>query len=389
MGKKTRIFISSATDASITSLRNEVYTAFNELGHQVEMYEKTFGPWGVYEDSISTCLDYVRQSDMFCLFIGKKAGSMVTKAKRTVTHLEFIEAMRRNKWSMIFCDELVKNTYFSTIAPIIHTYVKHYEEKGKKVPKLDEILSYLEAHKNDECSQYGVDIYVWVMLYDITTVRNIYIEGISLGTTINWKEYLSDILRQGVAILPYAQKYEQNNTLAKKLLSVVDLTQRMMSQVKIKDIPNKNRFLASARNELKEIKVENDLGYTVEQVGTIGKCTAICLFKAEGNQISCIACDGDTDGDSVYTLTDKGYVVVDCYNKGCDKTHFMQFENSNEMLYMAFKINAYIICYHFSDCENINEHTLMQYKHIIDESVYKQNAFVLNLVNTILGGVIE
>lgn len=63
-------------------------------------------------DSVKTCLEYVKDSDMLILFIDTKAGSMISSEGKSVTHLEFLTAHEEGKKVLVYVNRQVVDEFF-------------------------------------------------------------------------------------------------------------------------------------------------------------------------------------------------------------------------------------------------------------------------------------
>ncbi|MHC1747121.1 MAG: DUF4062 domain-containing protein [Cellulosilyticaceae bacterium] len=384
MGQSAKIFISSVAEDTLKDLRENMFSAFLELGHNPQMYEKTFGPWGSDKDGIETCLEKVQECEIYCLLIGQKGGTLVESLQRTVTHLEFIKAMECKRYSIVFCEKSVKQNYFKKVSPLINEYVEAYKIHEHRNPQLEEILTHLKNNKKVELGSLNTDYYVWIFLYDIIKNKNVYIEDLKLGVTIDWKNYLSDILRKGVELIPFKKGYEQSYKLANELLDFKIFIDKVFKLVDVNKVTNWNRFLALIRNNLKQVQVKQTFGHTCEAIGRIKNCTAICLYHHENQTLKCNIFEGDTEGNSQFELTNSGSIVVSTYNDGSEENLYVYFQEDLHIFYCLFKVREYVIVYDFEVTDEWTYNLFSNHIENVVESMYAENAIIFDLVNTII-----
>ncbi|WP_336773399.1 DUF4062 domain-containing protein [Paenibacillus sp. MMO-58] len=170
MPNLTKLFISSVAQDALTPLRNRTFEEFTLLGHQPEMYERTFGPWPMDISGVEHCLNMVRESDIFCLFLYNKGGSM-TDTGYTVTHREFLSALNAGKTLFLYAEPTITKKYFMSVRRVMYSFIERFKQSHRREPSNRELMDYLEltaeAQPSDIPSKYEVDLYIWVMLYDI------------------------------------------------------------------------------------------------------------------------------------------------------------------------------------------------------------------------------
>lgn len=385
MGDITKIFISSVNEGSLQEARNTIFDEFKELGHSPQMYEKTFGPWIASQDGITKCLEKVAECQMFILLIGEKGGTILEDQKRSVTHLEYIHAKDLNKYILVFCKKEVLEAYFKIAGPLIKRFVDEYILKYGIKPKTDDIFMYLKYLPSTEFKDPSIEYYTYFLIYNLIEADKVYIETISLMKPINWKEYFSDILRQGVILLPNKENYERAAQYVEQLFDYQDLIKQFFKYSNINAIDDWNRLLIAVRNQIKEIEVVKDYGYVPKRIGNIGKCTAICIFLKNDNKLTCITSDGDTDGNFEFELSDTNSLVVSIFNEGANQKLRVYYAHEKRIFYAIVKVNNYVISYHFKATEKWSVEVYNQYTDDIIQSMYSINGLVFDLVNLLIG----
>ncbi|MGC4379403.1 DUF4062 domain-containing protein [Fictibacillus sp. Mic-4] len=114
MANPAKIFISSAAQESLSTIRHELFNALETMGHKPLMYEKNFGPWPANQ-LVEKCLEKVEESDIFILIISYQAGNYSEYYKATVTHLEFQRAYTSGKYTMVFVEDPIYNLFWNEL----------------------------------------------------------------------------------------------------------------------------------------------------------------------------------------------------------------------------------------------------------------------------------
>lgn len=389
----TSLFISSVAQDSLSPTRNEVFRIIHELGHAPEMYEQTFGPWPSQVDGIMHCIHRVASSDLYCLLLHNKGGTYDSRSKRSVTHLEFIEACHRNKVLILFVESTIKAQYFAGIRSIIFDFVQHYYEQNQRTPQLEHIYDHLlqlSAQHTVVPLRQLVDPYVWVFLYDMIDIRKKYVEELNLGVAIPWKAYLSDLLRQGAQLLPYHKEAKESMATASAFTDFSELTLSLLSKITYKEITNWNRFLASLRNQIVGAEISQAFaGYTQTKIGDIRECCAISVFYREEQYLRIKAADGDTDGNEFFQITDEHSFVAITYNLSNGVKPLLFYLESKQMFYLTYKVKEYVVAYHFPVRGDWNQQKFMDFNENIIDGIMNAhaNSLLFNFVTTILGGL--
>jgi hypothetical protein len=387
----TTFFLSSSAQDSLTDIRNTAYTEIRELGHNAEMYEKTFGPWPSFIEGARHCIEKVKECDVFCLFIHNKAGTMLDSG-RTITHLEFMEAINQRKVLLLFADRTIKQQYFTAVKWVIKDFLGKYRADYNRNPSYKEISEFLEAEsrKNDSPipAKQAIEPYVWVFLYDIIDVHQKYVDDLSMGVGIRWKQYLSDLLRQGVELIPRKKEALESMDLAQEFGDFSDFSIHMMKFVTIKDL-NLKRILVLLRETLSGAVIVNDFHLTKAVVGKVKRCSAICVFRRSERTLKNICSDGDTGGDKDFDLKDSSSFVAITYNNFENEEPALFYIESKRMFYLTYKVGEYVISYHFPVESEWNQQMFEDYNETIIDGIMDAhaNSMVFDYINTVLGGL--
>lgn len=156
--------------------------------------------------------------------------------------MEFIKAYEQGKTILVFGDVEIKATFFGTVKPIIEQFVDRYIVKEERFPSPTHIINTIRANRNITSH---VDPYVWYFLYDMT-MRKVYIDDLSLGVPIDWRSYLSDLLRRGSLLLPLESSIEQNSSRLEQFDGVFDMLGNSSLNYVLVDSGMLNIFLNSS-----------------------------------------------------------------------------------------------------------------------------------------------
>ncbi|MNJ51782.1 hypothetical protein D3C77_470960 [compost metagenome] len=272
---RTKVFISSVNEDGLKPLRLIAYRELASLGHDPLMWEENLGPWPANIDPIAKCLEAVAESDIYLLFLGSKAGTYHDSSGITITHMEFIKAHDQGKLILVFADTEIKLFFFGKLKPLIDQFIEQYVNNKEQFPSPIHIMDSL---KDNNTVPPNVDPYVWYFLYDIT-LRKIYIDDLSLGVPIDWKAYLSDLLRRGALLLPLEQSIEQNSSRLDQFDEAVELLYRLIPQMQISGLREASDFLEAIQSRMCGGRIEHRYGsYVAETIGFYGDCCAATLY---------------------------------------------------------------------------------------------------------------
>ncbi|WP_047153357.1 DUF4062 domain-containing protein [Aneurinibacillus tyrosinisolvens] len=393
MADPTKIFISSVAQDTLTRIRSDVFRTFSELGHQPEMYEETFGPWTSDADGVTHCIRKVNDCHMFLLFVHNKGGTYLENAGKTVTHLEFIEAHAKQKLILVFIEDSVKKRYFQDVKWIILEFIGNYTREHGRKPHQRSIFEMLKGQAGNNNSGIPspseVDPYVWVFLYDIIEEKGLYAESLYLGVIVDWKQYASDIMRRGAILIPHSEQLKKSAELASSYGEFSDLAFNLLGKIEIKSIPDWSRFLASLRNRIIGGEIHEEFGgFTSVPLGEIKNCSAIAVFKRSGNLLELVSSEGDTTPDSFYELGDESSFVSLTYQQDSDNEQ-LYFRDTKRMFYLTFRVNEYVISYHFPAVSDWNQEKYNDFHEDITNGIINTHANVLifDFMKLILGGL--
>lgn len=362
-----------------------------KLGHEPQMYEKNFGPWPNVQTGVDHCLQKVSECDLYCLFIHNKGGSMTANGY-TVTHLEYLRAVSDNKTLILYCESTIIDTYFK-LRWIIADYIDKFKLENERAPLNRELIDFLEteAESNPAAgipSKHAVDTYVWVLLHDIVFTKGHYVERLPWGQPIPWGAYLSDLLRQGLQLVPKKALYEESAQLA---LAFGDFT-AFANQV-VSDHLRIGNWLDGRRlmNRLIRTLTRADIaaGPVNQIIGSVKACSAVCLFRREGDILKVQFYAGDTAGNYDFDVNDQSSFVSYTYNHLPDDIPQLFYWESKRLFYLTYKLGEYVISYHFPEESVWNQQMYADYT---DDIIYgilnaHANGMIMKFMNSIIGGL--
>ncbi|TDQ36380.1 DUF4062 domain-containing protein [Aureibacillus halotolerans] len=381
MFTKTKIFISSVAQDSLAPLRVSMWDHLKELGHEPILFEKNFGAWDVHTHPVQKCIECVRQSDAFLLFISNKAGTFYEQSQRTVTHMELIEACNRQKTILVFVESDVKKEYFGRAKGFVEEFVDSYKDETAAFPKASQIV---ETLRSCELSPH-IDPYIWFFIHDIER-RGIYFEDISLAVANDWKMYFSDLLRRGIQLMPFKDAIETNEAQLEKYDLFFDTLTSIIPTINIKGFHNLEVFLESLQHSVHGDNVEQDYGFVQEVIGSFNTCSAVTLYKFQKDRMVVVEKTGSATGDAYYTLDDKDSFVALTYNDP-ERADQVFFKESNDTFYFCLQLPEHVLTFHLPCGSEWNTDKFMASKDIVIRAIINKNAFVFELARMLLGGM--
>ncbi|WP_436663531.1 DUF4062 domain-containing protein [Alicyclobacillus acidoterrestris] len=376
----TKIFISSVNEDGLKALRKKAFDELKELGHDPQMWEINLGPWLAHIDPVKKCLESVQSSDIYLLFLGHKAGTFQKDVQRTVTHLEFLKAYNEQKTILVFAESQVKECFFRVAKVLIGQYIEQFVEDHGVSPSPIEITDYLKTQRG---LLEGVEPYVWFFMYDLIN-RGVYIEDISIGVDINWKEYFSDLLRRGSMLLPLAESIEANNKQLIQYDEVLNTIRDCIPHLEI-GFRDHETFLKFLVNKSLGGKIEYSYNhYLSETVGEFHDCIAATLYIHEYDQMKFVAKYGEADGDAVYLVSDPNSYVALTYRQQ-PRVDQVFFKESKGMLYYCITAGRHVLTLHFP--LNWDNMKYIFYKESVNDSIIRKSALTVSFIKLLLGGM--
>ncbi|MCM3627504.1 DUF4062 domain-containing protein [Paenibacillus glycanilyticus] len=391
MSNLTKLFISSVAQDSLTPLRSRTFDEFIALGHQPEMYERTFGPWPMDISGVEHCLNKVRESDIFCLFIHNKGGSM-TGSGYSVTHREFLTALNSNKVLLLYAEPTVSRRYFSSVRRMMYLYIEQFRKTNGRDPSNRELMDYLELASETNAaevpSKYEVDVYVWVMLYDIIEKHGKYLLDMPVGIGLDWKPILSAILKEGAYYFPRKSEYLESIDALAAVGEFSEFVQKLAKEhLNITAIQHPRLMLARLQAVIKGAEIKQ-LANGDLTLGKVKNCSAICLFQHNNDYLDSIYSVGDTAGGFHFPV-DKHKYVTHTYRTQPARVPVLYYTEDKRMFYLLFKIGEYVISYHFPEETKWHQNLYVDYSEDIKSGILMahSNVMIFEFMNSILRGL--
>ncbi|KAA8997227.1 DUF4062 domain-containing protein [Paenibacillus spiritus] len=381
---KTRIFLSSASQASFAGLRADSFERINALGHEALMYEKNFGAWQNGEDSITKCLRMVTECDVFVLFVGYYAGS-VTEHGRSVTHLEFEQALEDGKPILVFVEVDVKSEYLRTVKSILSGYIRECRDRGAGRPSPQDMIANLKLHQDRiGPSLSHVEPYVWVFLHEIMNEEKIFVENLTPGVQIPWDSLLSDMFRNGVEMLRNKKDIETSLAQTRELRHYKGFTSRILPYLKLDRSGNLKALLGELKRSARGNLIVNDFGYVKREIGRFRDCTAVTVYRYADGRMAFVESAGEATSKD-YELTDESSYVVLTQKHGYDSIFFRE---DNNCLYVCLKGGGFVLTFHFPCGEGWNTEFYVDYRKNVEDGMMNTNSELFELAISVLEGVI-
>ncbi len=381
---KTKIFLSSASQTSFSQMRAASFDKLRSLGHEPVMFERNFGAWHNGEDSIAKCIRMVSDCDIFILFVGARAGS-ITPYGRSVTHLEFEQALAEGKSALVFVETDIKSEYLSHVKTLIDEYLADARAGKLGKPSSSDIVTHISLHKDRISSQlHHVDDYVWYFLHEIMAEEKIFVENLMPGVPIDWDSLLSDMLRDGVEMLRNKKDIVRTLVQAKELQHYKTFTSKIVPLVKLglkTDLPV---LISELKRAALGNWIVNDFGYVQRRIGEIHSCSAVTLYKRDQNQMILLESSGRIKARNFSMEDDTSFVVLT--HKGNSDNIF--FREDNKSLYVCLKGNGFVLTFHFPCGEEWNSQLYLDYQSNVENGIMSKNGELFYTAVSILEGVI-
>lgn len=352
------------------------------MGHAPLMYERNFGPWDSHRDSVARCLDKVGQSDILLLFVKDKGGTFYPAYDRTITHLEYIQAARLNKTILVFVDTVVKNTFFVTVKPILEDIANRHVEQTGGYPKAADVIAALKEHRHVPAH---IDPYVWFLIDDLIR-KGVYFEDLSLGVPINWKDYFSDLLRRGVLLLPLETMFE---SYMKQIQAHEEFQQFIEQSVPVfHQLPpaNMTPFFHIFMNNLRGGVIRHRYGNLfAEDIGTFADCSAITVYRRDGDRMSLVFQSGRTTSEPYFSLDNEQSFV--CITAKRDSQEQLFFNEIKHMFYLTVKCRERVMTCHFRADSSWDTRRFVTFRDDILYAIMNQNPMIFEFARKLIGGM--
>nr|WP_283942838.1 DUF4062 domain-containing protein [Paenibacillus konkukensis] len=374
--------MSSVGQDELKSIRNAVFDELTAMGHAPLMYERNFGPWDSHQNPLQKCLDKVEESDIFLLFIKDKGGTFYPAYDRTITHLEYIQAARLNKTILVFVESGVKHSYFSQVKPVMERIADNHMEKTGGYPKAAEFVTALQAASG---IPPHIDPYVWFFIDDLVK-KGIYFEELSLGVSIHWKEYFSDLLRRGVLLLPLERTFDAYMKQIQAYEEFHQFIDHCAGAFQTASQEGTIQFLAALMDKLKGGIVRHHYGNLfAEDIGTFQNCSALTIYERSGNRLNLAFVTGAITSEPYYEIdNEQSYVSITAQRANTEQLFFRE---EKQMLYLTVKCRDRILTCHFLADSSWNTGKFVSFRDDILYAIMDQNPMILEFARKMIGGM--
>ncbi|MNJ53495.1 hypothetical protein D3C77_488840 [compost metagenome] len=232
----------------------------------------------------------------------------------------------------------------------------------------------------------NIDPYVWYLLYDIA-LRKIYIDDLSLGVPIDWKAYLSDLLRRGSMLLPLEQSIEQNSARLDQFDGAFEFLYHLIPQLQITGLQRAEDFLGIIKSRMTGGIIAHNYGpYVAETVGEYNDCCAATLYIQEHDRLNLVAKVGTAAGAAFYKLDDQSSYNVLTYQLG-DLGEQVFFKASKNMFFYCIRTGKLILTLHFPSHPDWDYKKFIHYKESVNDAIISKNPLMIEFIKLILGGM--
>ncbi|ARF70037.1 hypothetical protein B7C51_22575 [Paenibacillus larvae subsp. pulvifaciens] len=259
---------------------------------------------------------------------------------------------------------------------------REYVAEHRSKPKFRDMLSRLENHAE---LPPQVDPYVWLFLYDLNQ-KNLYLQAMKYGISIDWKAHLSDMLRRSAALLSMGKEMERKFQLSDMYDRAYGMLQKLFETIsftiRIEDLP---RCLYILQSSMRGAEICYDYApYTKEMIGMIAPCSGVTLYKDNGTSIKYVGGCGDVRGISNIRLTDTNSYIARSYQL---KQMTLSYTELKQVFYFCLPKGKYVITFHFPADASWDENKFNTYHHEALHGIIKYNMMMLQVIDVLIGGL--
>lgn len=391
MNNPANIFISSAYETDLIDVRIGLKDELIKAGHNAVIFEETGRPWG--RDTISDCIDMVKQSDIVILLIKDKAGSDIQDGKTTPTYIEFYNALREGKYILAFVDKYVKDLYDRYMHQLLDEfYNNHLKENNNIEPDymidiVNQVFETLPPSFREELKD--VDPFVWGFIYEVRK-NTPWLYKLSIAKSNDFynevKRYLSSNLAIGIKYVPIEEDIRLQAMEADEFYQFKRYTKKLLSCLHNGKIKDWKKFLKFALEPLCGGSIIRREGtYTEEIIGSFNPCSAITVYVQKDNFMNLVGHYGDVtpEDHDLYEISDKDSYVATTYREGTEEVYYRE---DKQMLYFTIKSNEFVICYHFPLNESWESGRVIGLQKEIKSAIIKQTLY-FEFISQLIGGI--
>ncbi|PKU50093.1 DUF4062 domain-containing protein [Lysinibacillus fusiformis] len=390
MTNPAKIFISSANEPALREIRKELKASLTNAGHRVLIFEDgDFAPWD--KDTLQTCIDKVKECQIFILLIGEKSGTYLNNLKTTPTYIEFHTAVEEGLYIIPYVQCDVKNNYLWYMQSEIKQKIEIYErENGRRPNELSEIVGeIIESHTEKE-KLNGIDSFVWEFISDVEYKCG-WLYSLDYKNKDEFyeevKHYLSTQLAIGIKFVPLKEEIISNAGYVEEYQKFQRYTNNLLSLLDGGIVKDWERFLAFIVRELRGGKIVDQKGYLSRTLNEYENCNAASMYKCEGSQMHLITYQGAITPPEEYPLDDKESFVVDTYIKDAQSIYYSM---EKQLLYFAIKAGKFVLCFHFPLKKRWTNDQVSAFHNEYREAIIESSSAVfVEFAIRLLGGIID
>lgn len=390
MTNPAKIFISSANEPALREIRKELKSSLTEAGHRVLIFEDgDFAPWD--KDTLQTCVDKVKECQIFILLIGEKCGTYLTDLETTPTYIEFHTAVEEGLYIIPYVQCDVKNKYLWYVQSEIKRKIEIYErDKGRRPDKLSGIVGEVIDNHTEKENLNGIDTFIWEFISDVEYKCG-WLYSLDYEKKDEFYEevkcYLSTQLATSIQFVPLKDEIISNAKYVEEYQKFQNYTSNMLSLLHEGIITEWERVLALIVRELRGGKIVDQRGYLSRTLNEYENCNAASMYKCEGTKMVLLTYQGAITPPEEYMLDDKGSFVVNTYTKDAQSIYYNM---EKQMLYFTIKAGKYVLCFHFPLKKRWTNEQVSAFHNEYREAIIESSSAVfVEFAIRLLGGIID
>ncbi|MCP1191383.1 DUF4062 domain-containing protein [Priestia flexa] len=393
MPNPAKIFISSAYADDLKPLRQDLKAHLESCGHQPLLFEENFFPWA--DDFMDTCIQKVKECDIFILLVDNFVGTYWEDGKTTPTYEEFFTAVEEKKYVIAFFHETIKKVYDEHIKAPLHDRYKKYIKKNHREPVytmdiVEEVIKRdLGKAQKDMLKDKNYHPFIWAFIFDVQKAR-VWTEDLVISRSPEFYEkingYFSDHLGQGVKLIPHKESMAVNAGAAKVLQQFQEYTTSLLALIDDGEVIDWEEFLKVVISQLSGGNIYVRPGTrTQKKVNAIGACNAVTVYKQDSGKMKLCGSYGKTTPTKEYDLTDDTSYVVNCYVHNNVETSYSE---TKQLLYYTIKSREYVLCLHYPLIEKKwTDAQANSYKDEVEYAIMSNNTLLIDFVADLIGGI--
>ncbi|MFS0781849.1 DUF4062 domain-containing protein [Bacillus sp. 1P06AnD] len=396
MVERTTIFISSSAQETLVPIRNLLRESLTKCGHNTVLYEYDIGLYS--DDTLESCLQRVRESDILILFISNKAGSFTEKDPNiTATYAEFLTALEHNTLIIPIVEQSIFQFYHSHIHAELERDIKTFILEFDREPAYTYsfVKDLLEIKKTKEPLWYqkvaetNVDPFIWAFIHDIY-VRTPWTYTHTFGLPQDICDFigsaLSQVLKQSV---PFYTLKDEIEGLFSDYDSLMAFQHSTIALVKCiaggtLDIPSFLKVIKDQFIEQNIYKYKNT--FSTEIAATVSACQSISIYEREGEQLHLLGAVGCHPAQLI-DVKNSLSMATETYTRN-SALELVYYQEEKQHIYISKRTGELIIIMQFELSEKWSEKRVKSYESDISEAIM-QNRGIFDLAIDLAGGILN